>query len=232
MTALNHLKAAAHDNWAADGWLLLPEFLDQSSLAALRDEADQLMQQRDLFVQRGAVPISPARRDRLDPVIDLSPLFADLARSPIVLDAVSEVLGAEARLMKDKFIAKPPGDRGYGAHQDGAYWPGLGLDLSRFLTAVFHLDDAPADAGPFQCAPGAHRRLLTDPDRISDLDESEVGPFTTVEAAAGDLLLVHAFTPHRSEPNRSTRMRRTLMFVYGVDPRPDLYEIYGRYRRG
>jgi ectoine hydroxylase-related dioxygenase (phytanoyl-CoA dioxygenase family) len=47
-----------------------------------------------------------------------------------------------------------------------------------------------------------------------------------IEAKAGDLLLLHSLTPHRSGSNRSGDMRRALLFTYGVDPRPDLYAVY------
>ena len=47
-----------------------------------------------------------------------------------------------------------------------------------------------------------------------------------IEAKAGDLLLLHSLTPHRSGTNRSDGMRRALLFTYGVDPRPDLYGVY------
>jgi hypothetical protein len=231
MTVANHPKASQPGNWDADGWLLVPEFLDPSSLAALREESERLLEQPELFDQRGAVPNSPTRSDRLDPVIDLSPLFAELARSRPLLDAVSGVLGGEARLMKDKFIAKPPGAIGYAVHQDAAYWQGIGLDMARVLTAMIFLDDAPARSGPVECVAEKHYRLLTETSRIADPDESQVGEFSVIEAKAGDVLLLDAFVPHRSGPNQSANMRRAVMFTYAVDPRPDLYEIYARHRR-
>lgn len=218
-------------DWDTEGWVLFPAFLGTGEVAALAEEAERLLADCDLFEQRGAVPNSPTRNDRLDPVIDLSPAFADLARSPHLMAVVSAALGGEAQLMKDKFIAKPPGAAGYGAHQDGAYWPGMGLDVGRFLTAVLFLDDSPAEKGAIECAPGHHARLLTDPESVADVDEGGLAPFQIVEAKAGDLLLIHALTPHRSGPNRSGAMRRALMFTYGVDPRPDLYAIYHQARQ-
>jgi ectoine hydroxylase-related dioxygenase (phytanoyl-CoA dioxygenase family) len=184
----------------------------------------------ELFSERGAVANSQRRSDRLDPVIDLSPAFAAVARDRRLLALASELLGGEAQLFKDKFIAKPPGATGYAAHQDGAYWPGMGLDPGRFLTAVLFLDPAGDDNGAIACASNMHRELLTDPDRVADPDEDAIGPFQTIAAAAGDLLMIHALTPHRSASNRSQRMRRALLFTYGVDPRPDLYAAYQQHR--
>lgn len=231
MTIAAAFGRAPHGNWDADGWQLFPAFLGPEEVAALGAESERLLADQTLFEERGAVPNSPTRSDRLDPVIDLSPPFARLAQSEKLMALVSSALGGTAQLMKDKFIAKPPGAAGYGTHQDGAYWPGMGLDVSRFLTAALFLDDSPAEKGAIECAPGYHGSLLTDPGSVADPDDSRLGPFQSIEARAGDLLLLHALTPHRSGPNRSRAMRRTVMFTYGVDPRPDLYAIYRQARQ-
>lgn len=231
MTIAVQLNRPSRGDWDADGWVLLTAFLPPGEIAALGAEAERLLADRTLFEVRGAVPNSPTRNDRLDPVIDLSPPFAELARSEKLTALVRGALGGEPQLMKDKFIAKPPGAAGYGTHQDGAYWPGMGFDVGRFLTAILFLDDSPSERGPIECASGHHRCLLTDPDAVADVDETGLGPFEVIEAQAGDLLLLHALTPHRSGPNGSAAMRRALMFTYGVDPRPDLYGVYSRARQ-
>lgn len=218
-------------DWREDGWALFADFIGTDRITGLLAEADRLLAMPELFAERGAVANSQRRSDRLDPAIDLSPAFAAIARDRRLLALASELLGGEAQLFKDKFIAKPPGAIGYTAHQDGAYWPGMGLDPGRFLTAALFLDDAGKDNGAIECASGQHRQLLTDPDAIADPDEAAIGGFTTVEAAAGDLLMIHALTPHRSATNRSQRLRRALLFTYGVDPRPGLYAAYQQHRR-
>ena len=220
------IEAGPEADWLVNGWCLLPGFLHPAELASLQAEAERLFRNRTLFEERGAVPNSTSRNDRLDPVIDVSPTFGALARDERLLGVVANALGGEPQLMKDKFIAKPPGASGYDAHQDAAYWPGLGVDAARFLTAIVFLDDATAEKGPIECAPGLHGQLLTDPDQIADPDEAMLGDFTVIEARAGDLLLLHSLTPHRSGSNRSADMRRALLFTYGVDPRAALYAIY------
>jgi ectoine hydroxylase-related dioxygenase (phytanoyl-CoA dioxygenase family) len=232
MNVAARIYATSLGDWSAKGWRLVPGFLAPAQLAALRREAERLWDSRQLFGERGAIPQSATRSDRLDPVIDVSPPFAALAKDQALRAVVDGALGGPARLMKDKFIAKPPGAIGYATHQDAAYWPGLGVDGSKFLTAVIFLDDATAENGAIECAPGHQGSLLTDPDTIADPDEADLGPFETIEAKAGDLLLLHALTPHRSGPNRSQGKRRALLFTYGVDPRPNLYELYQQLRMG
>jgi ectoine hydroxylase-related dioxygenase (phytanoyl-CoA dioxygenase family) len=226
MNLAARIEAGPGADWTANGWALIPGFLDTAELTSLLAEAGRLCNDKALFDQRGAVPNSTTRSDRLDPVVDVSPAFAALARDSRLLDIVGNALGGDPQLMKDKFIAKPPGASGYGAHQDAAYWPGLKVDATRFLTAIIFLDDATAEKGAIECVSGLHGQLLTDPDEIADPDEAALGDFTMIEAKAGDLLLLHSLTPHRSGSNRSDEMRRALLFTYGVDPRPDLYAVY------
>ena len=222
-------SSAIARHWRRDGWALVAGFLGGDELTLLRLEAERLWAQQEPFAQRGAVVNSPTRNDRLEPVIDLSAPFSTLAEDARLLAIVGELLGGEAQLMKDKFIAKPPGTPGYGAPQDGADWQGMGLEMGRVVTAVLFFDDSPAEKGAIECAPHQDR-LLTEPGVAADVDEAGLGSFQAIEAKAGDLLLLHALVPHRSGPNRSGGMRRTLMFTYGVDPRPDLYGIYRRTR--
>lgn len=220
------IDAAPGADWEANGWELIPGFLEPDEIALLQAESDRLCGNIALFDERGAVPNSAARSDRLDPVIDVSPMFAEVARDSRLASLVGKAIGGEPQLMKDKFIAKPPGAVGYAAHQDAAYWPGLGVDPDRFLTAIIFLDDATREKGAIECVSGLHRKLLTDPNSIADPDEAALGPFTMIEAKSGDLLLLHSLTPHRSGTNRSSGMRRALLLTYGVDPRPDLYGVY------
>lgn len=216
--------------WASHGWLHIPAFLSPDELEGLRLEADRLLENKAHFDARGAVPFSPRRKDRLDPVIDLSNPFASLARDRRLLALAATLVGDRPQLLKDKFIAKPPGTAGYGTHQDGAYWQGLGVDLDKMLTIALFLDDAAAEQGPFECASDLHHVLLSGPDGAIDPDDSGLG-FTVIEAKAGDALVIHSLTPHRSGPNRSKKMRRALLFSYGVDDRPNLYERYYQLRR-
>jgi hypothetical protein len=231
MNAEVRIERAATDQWESEGWMQLPGFLGADELALLSREADRLLELKEYFDERGVVPFSPTRSDRLDPVIDLSPRFAALAADPRLLGLAGPVLGGQPQLMKDKFIAKPPGASGYGTHQDGAYWRGLGVDYDRMLTIAIFLDDARPDQGPIECASGFHRTLLTGADGAIDPDDSTLGSFAVIEAKAGDVLLLHSLTPHRSGPNRSDKMRRALLFSYGVDDKPDLYGRYYQLRQ-
>jgi ectoine hydroxylase-related dioxygenase (phytanoyl-CoA dioxygenase family) len=219
------------DEWRSRGWAVARNFIDEERLAALRTASDRLNANPLLFEQRGAVRASAPRTDRLDPVIDLAPGFRALAADPDLIELLGEALGGEVQLMKDKYIAKPAGAGGYALHIDAAYWLGMDLDLDRVASAIVFLDDATLDNGAIECADGWHP-LAAPGEPIVDPAEGSVGPLAAVEAQAGDVLLLHARTPHRSGTNRSTAPRRTLMLTYGIDARPGLYGLYQQHRRG
>ena len=96
MSIAARIASSPTPDWDSNGWTLVPAFLDQQQLDLLRAEAERLWGDRELFDQRGAVPNSVPRSDRLDPVIDLSPTFTALARDPGLLAPVNSVLGSTA----------------------------------------------------------------------------------------------------------------------------------------
>lgn len=72
--------------YLARGYALVPGVLTPDEVAELRIETDRLLADYGgPEGDRGGVVKSGAREDRLDPIIDLSPRIAALARDPRVL---------------------------------------------------------------------------------------------------------------------------------------------------
>ncbi len=153
--------------------------------------------------------------DAFDPIIDLSPACASLARDPRMLDLIGELYGEPACLFKDKLIYKHPGAKGYGLHQDWVAWERFPRS---FLSVLVPLD--PADEangctivypgyhrdGPLTPADGSYRELPAE-----TVDESRAVPLVL---EPGDVAVFGGFTPHRSYANLSDRPRRQLYFSY------------------
>ena len=173
-------------------------------------------------------------RDRIDPVVDISPVFAALAADHRLLDPVREVLQAEPALMKAKLIIKRPGTAGYGMHQDFPYWATLGIPADELLTLQVSIDESRADNGAVEVFPHLHhQRLPSLASEPLDVDESrmDVSAGELVELQAGDLLLFHSLTPHRSGPNRSDHSRRALFLTYTTGRHGDIYRRYHEHQR-
>jgi ectoine hydroxylase-related dioxygenase (phytanoyl-CoA dioxygenase family) len=126
-------------------------------------------------------------------------------------------LGARSAFFKDKLITKPPGTYGYELHHDYAYWADLGVPPDEFVTLFLALDASDEATGGIELFPGLHGASLSPhPDDPLDLDPSVVDGIEPRVATlhAGDVLVFHSRTPHRSAPNRSDRPRRVYIVTY------------------
>ena len=167
--------------------------------------------------------------DRIDPVVDISPVFASLASDPRIVDAVTAMMGVPASLMKGKLITKRPGTMGYLPHQDYPYWEHLGIVPDAMLSVQVAIDRATADNGALELYPGLHHeRLPAPPDAPLDTDAAalEHFPSQVVASEPGDLLCFHSMTPHKSGPNVASHPRRTLYLTYAGGVGPEIYEMY------
>jgi len=169
--------------------------------------------------------------DRIDPVIDLSPVFQRIAHDASLAGACGQLIGEPAALFKDKLIAKPPGTFGYLIHQDYPYWEHLGIPADLMLTAWVAIDRADEENGALELFPGLHHaRIPGTPDAPMDVDETRVDTSSGVIIAMepGDVLFFHSMAPHRSSPNRSNRHRRSLLLTFVPERFDYLYDQYYR----
>lgn len=167
--------------------------------------------------------------DRLDPVIDVSPVFKALSTDVRITDAATRLLGEPVALFKDKLITKPPGTHGYDIHQDYPYWESVGLPADDMLTAWVAIDHTTKENGALELFSGLHHaRIPGTPESPMDVDETllEHASSVLLELNAGDVLFFHSLAPHRSAPNRSERPRRALLFTFVPGRHEGLYEKY------
>jgi ectoine hydroxylase-related dioxygenase (phytanoyl-CoA dioxygenase family) len=172
--------------------------------------------------------------DRLDPVLDLSPRLEALARDERILVPLQSLLGDVAHLFRCKLIRKAPGTLGYSMHQDYPYWEWLGVPPDDMLTVCVAIDPADRQSGAIEVFPGLHQgRLPAPPHEPKDVDESRMDTShgEIPELNAGDLLIFHSLTPHRSGPNRSAGTRLVLLPSYCAGRHGALYEPYNAWFR-
>ena len=148
---------------------------------------------------------------------------AELVRTPRVLDAVEDVLGADLLCWGTSLFVKDAGDAGYVSwHQDSTYW---GLDRPDVVTAWVALSPATRESGCMKMIPGSHtldqaphrdtlaeHNMLTRGQEIAvEVDESKAA---YLELEPGEISLHHVRTVHASEPNRSDDRRIGIAMRY------------------
>lgn len=215
------LSPAQRATYLSAGFITVRGVFSDDEVHRMRTECESLLVRPELFEQN--IPEAAVRRDldgnpvrdRLDPVVTVSPLFQQTAADPRLAGLASSVFGGPAQLFKDKLIVKPPGVSGYGMHQDFAYWEWTGIPPEALLSVQVALDDADTDNGAILFYPGLHHsRLPAPPGAPRDVDEAAINLDTVSvgRTRAGDVILFHSLTPHNSEPNRSNRPRRVRSF--------------------
>jgi len=88
------------------------------------------------------------------------------------------------------------------------------------IAGVIHVSDADDEMGCLRVYPGSHKlgRIKGSNGREASeiLDQYPIGDATIVEAGRGDVVFFHYFTLHGSMPNRSDRVRKTVLCqLYG-----------------
>jgi len=232
------------DFYHEQGYLILRDFFPLPLLVEAAEEANALLQRQDLITVnnlrcRWQVNVRTGVREfeTFDPVIDLSPLCAQIAANNRLRAVLAALYGEEACLFKDKLIFKPPGAKGYGLHQDWIAWPGFPRS---FLTVLVPFDQADRDNGCTQVFPGYHKAGSLSPEDgqyhelSAELIEQRRGVY--LELDRGDIAIFSGFTPHRSDPNHSSRWRRQLFLSYnklsdGGQQREQHYQEFHRWLR-
>ena len=156
--------------------------------------------------------------DRIDPLLDISPVFQRLTGDPRLVRSAADVIDADTDVFKSCLISKRPGTTGDALHQDYPRWPGTGdISPDDFVNVLMPIDPFNLDNGAIELFPGYHRHRLEEPtEEPRDVERSQVdlskGVVLTLNP--GDFVLFHVLLPHRSGPNRTSRNRESLFITY------------------
>jgi hypothetical protein len=221
-------------HFAEHGWARLGKILDDTAAEALRARADDMMLGRvtydGLFFQRDS---TTGRYDDLEfnkgwegPTLDYrkveklerDPLFRAWIENPVFERIAHALLGPEITLYRAVLMTKSAtGGTALGWHQDGGrFW---GLDRDPTLQIWTALDDAPAEAGCVEVVPGTHRGGLVTPNGGNvpkpalEAGNAEARALS-LPVRAGEVILLHNQTWHRSGRNTTGRTRRALSVCY------------------
>jgi phytanoyl-CoA hydroxylase len=189
------------------------------------DEIDRLIEGKSTYVpERDLVWEPDANPPRLRNAFRLhlyNDFFLEFAKSRKMTGILGELLGHPLRLYGSQLFAKPARvGTVVPKHQDMPYWP---FDPPELISAWVALDDTSMENGCVRFIAGSHKLgvLPHAPSNVKGNSLSLVDhpgldalPEHAIEVKRGSVVLHHALTVHRSEPNKSNRSRRGLVYVY------------------
>ncbi len=219
-----------------EGWLRLGRTLDDDALEGLRDRIDDymlgkrrddgLMMQIDLGGDYGALADATLgfKGPRLDyrkiENLERDDRFREFLGRPLFRDLSARAYGrgVDIGIYRAMFMNKPAAKGTLLPwHQDGGLtW---NLDRDPLLTVWTALDPATIANGCVQIIPGSHRLGLLSARGHTISAEHEAAhcrpeQVVHIELAAGESVLLHNFTLHRSDINRTSTPRRAFSCCY------------------
>ncbi|MNI11186.1 Phytanoyl-CoA dioxygenase (PhyH) [compost metagenome] len=223
------------------GYLVLRNVFSETESAVLQLECDHLLSLEEYThpnnVRAGhkSYTNKEIKIERLDPVHDISPVFANLVKDERILAPLRDIYSDEPLLFKDKLIFKLPGANGYSMHQDASWWHNFKIE--GLVSVMVAIDGATKKNGGLELFPGYHDRLRSTPNELRNMNSEEIAeidPSTgeIVETNPGDVIIFHSFTPHQSGANTSDKSRKQLFLTYSPSANGDLYKAhYQHYQR-
>jgi ectoine hydroxylase-related dioxygenase (phytanoyl-CoA dioxygenase family) len=144
---------------------------------------------------------------------------------PRFIEASQAILGSPDVILHHSKLFQKPAEKGapFPMHQDWSYFPSVNDSM---MAGIIHVSAATDEMGCLRVYPGSHR--LGRKAESNGQSESEdnwlkdypIEKATVVEAEPGDVVFFHYFTLHGSMPNRSNKVRKTVLVqMYRGDDR-------------
>jgi len=233
---MNRLSDKQIEKYRKEGFLVVPDLIGSGHLDTLRIECKRLWQsvevdESNLRIQWRMQLDGSKTADRIDPVLDISPVLLALAQGKRIIEPVEQLLHcSNPAIFKGKLISKWSQTNGYAMHQDYSYWrdfPEAAADC--FVTALLALDRFDTDSGTVEFFPRLHHRRIPPPSgNPNDTDENQIDLSTGTLAVLepGDVVFFHSLTPHRSGPNLSKHNRESVFLTYVTPEQGDITKRY------
>lgn len=213
------LSAAQVETFHQDGFLVVRGMYDAGAVEAISHWSDDIL----------AWPETPGRHmvyyedsvlagagkvvSRVENFCPYHASFDALMRTGALIGAISQLLGGEAVLFKEKINMKMPGGDGFKPHQDAQ--AGWNRYADFYITALVSVDPATLENGCLEMVRGGHEKGLVG-DEWRPLDDSAMSgmQFEPCPTAPGDVIFFDSYAPHQSAPNLTDQRRRVLYVTY------------------
>ncbi len=230
------LTAQQRKTYDETGYLVFPGVFNEKEVAEMAAEADRLGEyliNASIALDERSPRLDLARRQgttvlrKVQPVIDLSDVFARYVSDERLIGPMRDLFGSEPIIMEEKLNYKQelPGSlnieasadaEAFDYHTDWAYFSYQGYPRETLSSAV-SIDECNMKNGPLLFLPGSHLRdwpqregyppLLIE----GNVPEEEVIP---ILAPPGSVVIFHSCLVHASSDNQSGKPRRIMIFSH------------------
>ncbi len=237
----SHLTPGQLDQFARDGYLVLPAVFGEAEVRRMRQEADRLL---ELILNSSfALGRKSGRLDwllrqdgqmmvrKIQPVNDLSDHLAQVCQDPRLVDPLRDIMNDEPVLMEEKLNYKQPlalgpsglassprEDDRFPVHNDWAYYKAQDYP-QEIVSSAISLDECTPENGPLHVWPGSHKSHL-EHESIPNFGLQvlphllDFGGGVDVLAPAGSVMFFHSLLIHNSRPNETDRPRRLMIYSH------------------
>ncbi|OPA75187.1 phytanoyl-CoA dioxygenase [Paenibacillus selenitireducens] len=212
------------DFYKENGYLLVKGVFNQQEVEEMREAVERIIQRAakskadaNAAWQGDFLPPEQLKKLVLKGFHDVhyhDAAFMQAIVHPNMRNILSQIIGPNVQLHHSKMLVKPPENgAAFPMHQDYPYFPHANHTM---LAASVHLDYADEENGCLRVIPGSHKEGSLPHVGSYYLNHKEypTKDGTPCIADAGDVLFFNYLTIHGSDPNRSSRTRRNVLFQY------------------
>jgi phytanoyl-CoA hydroxylase len=153
------------------------------------------------------------------------PIFIEALKNPLIVKAISAMVGGQAAGLQSEFFYCKPGTRGFSLHQDNFY---VEAEYGVFASTWIALSDTYLEKGGLIIYPESHKEgalpvqklnlgIDASQDPNANNEETVVPPqysLYNVAIPKGTALFIHGHLVHGSNPNKTDEWRYVLLNTY------------------
>ncbi len=212
------LSAAQVEQYHRDGYVLVEDVIDETTVDELRAAIDEHEAAAENFLrQLPDQTMFIAVADKITFTVHLVTRCEparQFAHHPALVDICHDLVGPDVRLYWDQAVyKKPEPHREFPWHQDNGY---AFVEPQQYLTCWVPLIDATVDNGCPWVMPGLHLQgtLVHDATPVGFQCLHDSTGAVPVEARAGSVVVFSSLTPHRTGPNVTDATRKSYIVQY------------------
>lgn len=213
------LTKEQHAHWQQHGYILLTDLLPiniKNQLGKWCDELTDWPETPGKWMKYFEINIHGERQlCRVENFLDYHEPMNEIGRGRRTMQCVSDLMGENAVIFKEKINYKLPNGSGFKPHQDA---PAFITFNQRFhITMMVAIDDCTIANGCLQIVKGgANKREILPQEKDGSIckEIAEKFVWSPIECKRGEVLLFDSYLPHFSEPNRTEKPRRVFFLTY------------------